>query len=74
MPKVAILSLGGTIAMGAESASGGVTPSLTAEDLIAAVPKLAETAYLEAFQICNLPSPHLSFAELIQAKDRILGL
>ncbi len=64
MPKVAVLSLGGTIAMGAKSETGGVTPSLTAEDLISTVPGLSEAADLEAIQICNLPSPQISIREL----------
>jgi L-asparaginase len=64
MPKVAVLSLGGTIAMGANAASGGVTPSLSADDLIAAVPELSGVADLEAIQICNLPSPQISLHEL----------
>ena len=74
MPKVAMLSLGGTIAMDAENSLGGVTPSLTAEDLISAVPGLDSTAQISAFQICNLPSPQLSLSELILVSDKILEL
>lgn len=74
MPKVAVLSLGGTIAMGAENSAGGVTPSLTVEDLIAAVPCLEEVADITTFQICNLPSPQLSLAELLLVRAKILEL
>ncbi|MGH3628887.1 MAG: asparaginase domain-containing protein, partial [Sciscionella sp.] len=40
-PRVAVISLGGTIAM-TPSAGGGVVPALGAQDLLAAVPELAE--------------------------------
>ena len=74
MPKVAVLSTGGTIAMGAKRSAGGVAPSLTAEQLIAAVPELERTARIEAFQICNLPSPHLSLSEMLLLRAKILEL
>ncbi len=74
MPKVAVVSLGGTIAMGAKSETGGVTPSLTAADLILAVPNLGDVAEIEAFQICNLPSPQISFRELSAVVQKIKSL
>ncbi|MBC7324483.1 MAG: asparaginase, partial [Moorella sp. (in: Bacteria)] len=40
-PRVVVFGLGGTIAMSATS-SGGVAPKLTAEELVSAVPALAE--------------------------------
>jgi len=74
MPKVAVLSLGGTIAMGAKGEAGGVTPSLTAEDLVSAVSDLSEAADLEAIQICNLPSPEISLRELSMVVNEINAL
>ncbi len=74
MPKVAVLSTGGTIAMGAKRSAGGVAPSLTAEQLIAAVPELERAARIEAFQICNLPSTHLSLPEMLLLRAKILEL
>lgn len=75
MPKVAILSLGGTIAMGQKSGTGGgVAPSLSAKDLISAVPELDNVAEIEAHQICNLPSVELTLAELVLVRDKILEL
>lgn len=74
MRKVAILSLGGTIAMGAKAASGGVSPSLTVEDLIASVPGISEIANLETAQICNLPSPQISFAQMSMLVTEIAEL
>ena len=57
-PRVAVGSLGGTIAMTSETGSG-VTPTLRADDLLAAVPGLADVADLEAVTLAMLPSASL---------------
>ncbi|MGA9746432.1 MAG: asparaginase [Nocardioides sp.] len=57
-PRVAVGSLGGTIAMTSESGVG-VTPTLEAGDLVAAVPALASVASLEATTLALLPSASL---------------
>ena len=57
-PRVAVGSLGGTIAMASESGIG-VTPTLEAGDLVAAVPALASVASLEATTLAVLPSASL---------------
>ncbi|TSJ64283.1 asparaginase [Starkeya sp. 3C] len=46
-PRLLVLSLGGTITMTA-SAAGGITPTLGAADLVAAVPGLEAVAEIEA--------------------------
>lgn len=74
MPKIAVLSLGGTIAMASRAETGGVTPSLTAQDLVAAVPGLQDIAEITALQICNLPSPQISFNELSAVINQIKTL
>ncbi len=62
-PRLAVLALGGTIAM-TSSAQGGVVPTLTGEALVAAVPSLAAIARVEARSFRNLPGAHLQFADL----------
>jgi L-asparaginase len=63
-PRVAIIAMGGTIAM-APSASGGVVPALGADDLVAAVPGLADLGVdLTASTLRSLPSPSLGFDDL----------
>lgn len=74
MPKVAVLSLGGTIAMAARAETGGVTPSLTADDLVSAVPELGRIAEIEAHQVANIPSVELTLETLIRVRDRIMDL
>ncbi|GAA3006888.1 asparaginase [Actinokineospora diospyrosa] len=65
MTRVAVIGMGGTIAM-APSAAGGVVPALDAADLIAAVPGLAELGLeITARGLRSLPSPSLGFADLV---------
>jgi L-asparaginase len=66
-----VLAAGGTIAM---TGSGGATPDLNVEDLIAALPALADDhAGLEARTVVNVPSAHLTLDEQLricrQARD-----
>ncbi|TDQ01170.1 asparaginase [Labedaea rhizosphaerae] len=65
MVRVAIIAMGGTIAM-TPTAAGGVVPELNADDLIAAVPGLAELDLeITARTLRSLPSPSIGFADLV---------
>ena len=48
LPKILLLSTGGTIASKIDYRTGAVTPALSADDLNAAVPELAEIANIDA--------------------------
>ncbi len=48
LPRVAILSTGGTIASRVDYRTGGVRPALTANDLYSVVPELSDIAIIEA--------------------------
>jgi len=54
---VLVLASGGTIAM---TGTGGATPTLGAEAMVAAVPALADHEGLDARTVVNLPSAHLT--------------
>ncbi|MER5991506.1 asparaginase [Streptomyces viridosporus] len=64
LPSVLILSLGGTIAMAASGGRTGVTPRLTAGDLVAAVPELAEEAALELQDFRTIPGAWLEVDDI----------
>ncbi|MFI6350099.1 asparaginase [Streptomyces sp. NPDC050560] len=75
-PVVAVASLGGTITMtagppGAGTAgtarAPGVTPSLTADDLTASVPELADVASIRAETLFTKPGASLGFPDLLAA-------
>ncbi|NLF04409.1 MAG: asparaginase [Actinomycetales bacterium] len=70
-PRVHVLALGGTIAMTGELGPG-VTPRLTAEDLLAATPGLDAVADVQAEQLRQLPSAALTRADLLATARRII--
>ncbi|GGV51326.1 asparaginase [Streptomyces spectabilis] len=69
--RVAVISLGGTIAMTAQTAAGA-TPTLSADDLVAAVPGLADTGiHVEVDDFRRLPGASLSFSDLLELAVKI---
>jgi len=48
LPKVLLLSTGGTIASKVDYRTGGVTPALSTSDLLEAIPELSEIANIDA--------------------------
>ena len=70
-PRVAVFTLGGTIAMKAVP-GGGVAPALSASDLLAAVPGLKdEGVELEVWDMANKPGASLSFGDVFRLADVI---
>jgi glutamyl-tRNA(Gln) amidotransferase subunit D len=59
LPRVAIISTGGTIASRIDYRTGGVHPALSAEDLYSLVPELAEYARVDAEVLFSLYSENL---------------
>ena len=60
LPKVAVISTGGTIASKQDPVKGGYVPALSAEDLVAAAPAIKKIALIQAEQISNIPSPDMT--------------
>lgn len=63
-PGVRVIGLGGTVAM--TDRGEGLKPTLSAADLVAAVPQLKEHAAVEAEALRALPGAHLGFADVIE--------
>ncbi|MGH7104571.1 MAG: asparaginase domain-containing protein, partial [Acetobacteraceae bacterium] len=59
LPRLLVLSLGGTITM-VPDPSGGIAPKLGAGELVASLPALAEVAEIEAqsSSACRAPRSH----------------
>lgn len=70
--KVLVVSLGGTITM-TRGAEGGLAPTLTATDLIGAVPELERVAEIETLSPASVPSASLSIDTLLQVATLIDG-
>jgi len=60
MPRVAIISTGGTIASRVDYRTGGVRPALSASDLYSVVPELSEIANIDAEILFSLFSEDIS--------------
>jgi len=72
--RVVVIALGGTIAM-TPAAAGGVIPALSAEDLIASVPGLADTGVtIDVMDFRRLPGASLDFADLTALIDAMYKL
>lgn len=69
-PRIAIFSTGGTIAS-IRGADGAASPNLTAEDLVRAVPQLAEVAEIQATRFRQVPSPELTVPDMVALAGRI---
>jgi L-asparaginase len=55
LPRVKMVSTGGTICMKVDPRTGGAVPALSGEDLVAAVPGLATAARVEVEEFSRLP-------------------
>ena len=70
LPRVSVLALGGTIAS-ATTQGTEVAPSLSAEQLVASLPVLGETAQISADTFRQVPSPELTAADVIALAEEI---
>lgn len=72
-PRLAVLGLGGTIAMTASKGSGAV-PGLAAEDLLEALPNAAARRVGHVENVRRLPGAHLELSDLAELAMRIRTL
>lgn len=66
-PKIAVGTLGGTIAMVSNNNGPGITPSLDAVSLLAGIPALREIAEITADTLLKVPGASLTFDQLAAA-------
>ncbi|MFW7343492.1 asparaginase [Pollutimonas sp. H1-120] len=73
-PKLIVVSTGGTITMTSGQGSKGIAPTLTAADLLNAVPQIGQQADIEALTFSSMPGASLTtnhivdLAQLIQQR------
>lgn len=75
LPRVVVLSTGGTIASQYDESQGGLVPALTGEALVKAVPDLASLARVEVEPIANIGSPDMTpllWAQLSSRANEVL--
>ncbi len=74
LPSIVILATGGTIAGSADSATNFTNyqaGTLSAQDLIDAVPSIVDLAHVRSEQIANVPSESFTFDILLKLAKRI---
>jgi L-asparaginase len=71
LPRVAVLSTGGTIASRRNPAKGGYEPAFSGENLIEAVPAVRKLAQIQVEQICNISSSDMTPAIWVQLVYRL---
>lgn len=73
--KVVIISTGGTIAMRYDPVRKGIFPAVTGQELVEAIPPLADICSIEIVEFSNIPSPHMTpqlMLKLAQKVEEIL--
>ena len=70
LPPVAVLSLGGTISS-TKSQGPGVTPKLTGEELVEAVPEIAGVAEVSAASFRRVPGSELTIDDVVALSGEI---
>lgn len=73
MDTVHLLFTGGTIAMRTD-AQGMLVPAISGDEMIAAIPQLANVAGIRTQQLCNVASSHLSSEIWLQLCRKIITL
>ena len=73
-PRVAVISLGGTIASTGADASAGVTPRLSGRDLVEAAPKVRDIADVETVEFRRVPSGDLTILDMVALARAVEGL
>lgn len=58
--KVVVMATGGTIAMRYDPVRKGVFPAVTGQQLVEAVPPLANVCPVEVYEFSNIPSSHMN--------------
>lgn len=73
-PRIAVISLGGTIASTGDGAASGVTPQLSGDDLVGGAPSLREIATIETIEYRKVPSGDLTLSDMVALARTIEGL
>ena len=71
LPRIAVFTTGGTIAMKRDPHSGAAIPAVNGADLVAAIPGMAELARIDVYEVCNLPSDYMGPTQWLSLHQEI---
>src|SRR5947209_20379391 len=60
LPRISLITTGGTISMRYDARLGGAVPAVSGDELVHMVPGLDEVARVELIEFSNVPSCHLT--------------
>ena len=66
MPRIAVITTGGTISMRYDPALGGAVPAVSGAELLEMVPGIGEVASIDLVEFSNVPSCHLTPAMMFE--------
>jgi L-asparaginase len=66
MPRIAVITTGGTISMRYDPALGGAVPAVSGAELLEMVPGIQDVASVELVEFSNVPSCHLTPAMMFE--------
>lgn len=72
-PKLALIFTGGTIAMKADRARGGIVPALKGRDIVSQVPGLSGLCSIEVRDFGQYPGPHMTPALMMELSRLVRG-
>jgi L-asparaginase len=72
LPRILLITTGGTISMRVDPERGGAVPTLSGEEIVRMVPGIDRVARLEVREFGRLPGPHMTIERMWELRAEIL--
>jgi L-asparaginase len=72
LPRILLITTGGTISMRVDPERGGAVPTLSGEEIVRMVPGIDRVARLEVREFGKLPGPHMTIERMWELRAEIL--
>jgi L-asparaginase len=72
LPRVVLITTGGTISMRNDSQLGGAVPQLSGHEILATVPGVERVADIELREFGRFPGPHMTIARMWELRAAVL--
>ncbi len=72
LPRILLITTGGTISMRVDPERGGAVPTLSGEEIVRMVPGIERVARIEVREFGRLPGPHMTIERMWELRAEIL--
>ncbi len=72
LPRILLITTGGTISMRVDPERGGAVPTLSGEEIVRLVPGIERVARIEVREFGRLPGPHMTIERMWELRAEIL--